>query len=96
MNQSSFAEPISGSHYQTGLTAHRVKLATAEGYKSHGKLCEGKRGAVYRIKVHSFLNSKDEGEMFWFEDRQLVTIKIRIPNEDWDKVRSRRAEQHGI
>jgi hypothetical protein len=58
-----------------------------EGYKLHGKLCDGKKGIVYRTHTHGFMAPKTEGEVFTFEDRRLVQIKIEISNEDWAKVK---------
>ena len=60
---------------------------TSDGWKTHGKICEGKRGAVYHIKIRGVMNPKDEGEILSIEDSKVVEIKIKIPNEDWDKVR---------
>jgi len=60
---------------------------TKEGYKMHGKLCQGEKGSVYRMHMHGFLTTKDEGEIFMFENRSLFKIKIMIPNNDWEKVK---------
>lgn len=59
-----------------------------DGFKTHGKLCEGK-GTISHIKGHARLMqaATEEGEMFFFEGQKLATIKIMIPNEDWDKVK---------
>lgn len=58
-------------------------------YKKHGKLCEGKRGSVGRVKLHAgFLGSaKGDGQVFLFEDRKLISIKVLVPNEDWERVK---------
>jgi hypothetical protein len=58
-----------------------------EGYKSHGKLCEGKKGVIWRTKIRGFLNTKEDGDAFMFEGSKLFRIMIFIPNEDWEKVR---------
>ena len=57
-----------------------------EGYKPHGKLCEGK-GTVARIKMHGLMNPKGDGEIIFIEEQKVATIKILVPNEDWDKVK---------
>src|SRR5205823_13623728 len=56
-------------------------------YKVHGKVCEDKPGAVYRWKTKVFLDSKEEGEAFLFENAKLFRITIHVANDDWDKVR---------
>ncbi len=66
-----------------------------DGYKLHGKICEGKRGLVYHESLKGILNPKDQGERFWFEKRELFKIEIMIPNEDWAKVRYDITEKMG-
>jgi hypothetical protein len=59
-----------------------------EGYKTHGKLCEGKKGIVFHTKTKGFMDPKTEGESLLFEDRNLIEIRILVPNEnDRQKVR---------
>ena len=60
----------------------------ADGFKAHGKICDGK-GSISHIKVHSHFTrgTTEEGEVFSFEDNKLAVIKIMIPNDDWDKVK---------
>lgn len=58
-----------------------------EGYKSHGKLCEGKKGVVFHTKTKGFMDPKTDSQALMFEDRKLFRITIFVPNEDWEKVR---------
>jgi hypothetical protein len=66
-----------------------------EGYKTHGKLCEGKRGVVFHTKTKGIMNPKTEGEGLWFENQKLFRISIMVPNEDWEKVRYDITEKMG-
>lgn len=65
-----------------------------DGYKVHGKLCEGKKGSIYRMRG-GMLSNREEGEIFMFENRALFRILISIPNDDWDKVRYDLTEKMG-
>lgn len=58
-----------------------------EGYKTHGKLCEGKSGMIARYKHSGFASSKRDAEIFSFEQSKLIQIQIVVPNDDWEKVR---------
>jgi hypothetical protein len=58
-----------------------------EGYKVSGKVCEGKPGAVGRVKFSSFLTMREEGENFLFRDKILYRIVIWVSNDDWEKVK---------
>ena len=60
----------------------------ADGFKAHGKLCEGK-GTIFHMKAHShFMKGvTEEGEAFGFVDKKLAVINIMIPNDDWEKVK---------
>ncbi|HEY4054256.1 MAG TPA: hypothetical protein VGL74_10950 [Terriglobales bacterium] len=60
--------------------------AIKDGYKTHGKLCQGEKGSVWRLHGH-FANAKREGETFTFDNRTLIRITIMIPNDDWEKVK---------
>src|ERR1700747_1151994 len=66
-----------------------------EGYKIHGKVCEGKLGIVYREKSSFWSPLKSDGELFTFQDKKLVRITIHIPNEDWQKVKYDLTEKLG-
>jgi hypothetical protein len=56
------------------------------GYRTHGAVCDGKRGIVFHVKTKGFMEPKTEGEVLRFEGQKLVEIKILVPNEDWEKV----------
>ncbi len=58
----------------------------AEGFKTRGKICDGRKGSIYQIKSH-FISSKEEGKILLFENQKVIEIKILIGNDDWDKVR---------
>lgn len=63
-----------------------------DGYKTHGKLCDGNSGSVGRLKLHTRMlsgnGSSEEGEVFFFEGGKLIRIKIYIPDEgEWEKVK---------
>ena len=63
-----------------------------DGYKVHGKLCEGKLGTIGRVKLHTRVLSgndpAEEGEIFFFEGNKLTRIKIFVPDErEWEKVK---------
>jgi hypothetical protein len=63
-----------------------------DGFKFHGKLCEGKSGTLARLKYHARILSGNgtaaEGEIFLFEDRKITRIKIFVPDErEWEKVK---------
>jgi hypothetical protein len=63
-----------------------------EGFKTHGKLCQGKTGAIMRLKGHTRILSGNgvsfEGEGFFFEDGKIVRIEIFVPDErEWEKVK---------
>jgi len=64
-------------------------------YKVHGKVCEGRRGVVAKLKSHGFMNEKYEGEIFAFEDLKLWQITIDVPNDDWAKIRYDLSEKLG-
>jgi len=64
---------------------NKIKL-TADGFKSHGRVCDGK-GLIYHTKTRGLMNPKTEGEVLYFENQKLAEIKIMIPNEDWDKIK---------
>ena len=57
------------------------------GYRTHGAICEGKRGIVFHVKTKDFMDPKTGGEILKFEEQKLVEIKILVPNEVWEKVR---------
>lgn len=60
--------------------------ALFEGYKPHGKVCAGSRGAVSRIKAHGF--GGEEGEIFWVEERRVFKIVLIYQSDsEWDKVK---------
>lgn len=61
-------------------------IVTRDGYKMHGKLCDGGKGSVYRMHGHA-MSSREDGEVFMFEGRNLFRIVISIANDDWEKVR---------
>jgi hypothetical protein len=61
--------------------------ALVDGYKVGGKVCEGGKGVVRRIKNRAKLGVREDGEILFFEGRKLTVIKIEVPNEDWDKVK---------
>jgi hypothetical protein len=63
-----------------------AKKVLKDGHKMHGNICEGKRGVVEQTHTH-FMNSKEEGEIFMFDNRSLFKIVISIPNTDWEKVK---------
>ena len=76
-------------------SAHKAK-SLKDGYKVHGKVCEGKVGVVARLKMHTrvmgtLFSDKDaafEGEEFFFDASKVTRIKIYIPDEnEWGKVR---------
>jgi len=56
-----------------------------DGYKVHGKLCEGQKGSISNVKSKGgfMKESKLEGEAFLFEGSKLVRIVIQVPNDDW-------------
>ena len=70
-------------------------IVLKDGYKVHGKLCEGKKGSIYRMHARGVLIIKDEGEVFMFENRSLFRILISVPNEDWEKIRYDLTEKLG-
>jgi len=66
--------------------------ALKEGYKVHGKICEGQKGSVARVKGHTRILSgndpAEEGEVFLFDANRLLRIKIYVPDEsEWEKVK---------
>lgn len=62
--------------------------ATKEGYRTHGGICEGKRGSVFHTRVAGILDPKTSGESFDIEGGKIIRIRIFIPREDeWEKVR---------
>jgi hypothetical protein len=76
--------------------AAKKPVVIKEGYKTNAKkLCESLRGLVSHITVKGFLNPRDQGEFLWFEAQKLFKIQIRIPNEDWEKVRYDLTEKLG-
>jgi hypothetical protein len=59
-----------------------------EGWKTHGDICRGKRGWIFHTKGKLVgLVPKLEGESFVIENEKIATIKLYVPNEDWEKVR---------
>lgn len=59
-----------------------------EGFKTHGKICEGKRGSVYHTQTKGVLDPKTAGESFDIENEKIIRIRIYVPREDdWEKVR---------
>ncbi len=65
------------------------------GYRTHGKLCQGKHGFVFHTKVSGLWNPRESGERLEFEDRTLYKITIYVPNDDWAKVRYDLSEKLG-
>lgn len=65
----------------------RKPASLKEGFKVHGKPCDGRKGMIWHVKVRGFMNAKDEGEIFYIENQKLAEIKILISNDDWEKVR---------
>ena len=66
--------------------------AVKEGYKTHGKICQGKLGAVSRLKGHTRMLTGNgvafEGEEFFIEEGKISRIKIFVPDErEWEKVK---------
>jgi hypothetical protein len=62
--------------------------ALKDGAHVHGKVCEGKRGAVYSTKTSGLMSPKFEGESFNFEDQKLIEIVMYVAHEsEWEKVR---------
>jgi hypothetical protein len=66
-----------------------------QSYRLHGDLCRGKKGAVYNTKSVGLMNPKTHGEIFWFDNFKLNTIKILIPDEDFEKVKYDLSEKLG-
>jgi hypothetical protein len=66
-----------------------------EGYKTHGKLCEGKSGSVSKLKNKAFMGVALDGEVFGFNESRVVTIMIYVANADWEKVRDDLSEKLG-
>jgi hypothetical protein len=66
-----------------------------EGYKSHGKLCEGKSGSISRLKNRALLGVTMDGEVFGFNESKVVAIMIFVPNDNWEKVRDDLTEKLG-
>ena len=64
-------------------------------YKVHGKLCQGGKGTVGKMKTHGFLVQKLECEEFLFDNLKLSQITICVPNDDWDKIRYDLTEKLG-
>jgi len=69
--------------------------ALERGYRIHGNVCDGKRGAVFHTTTKGFLDVKDQGEVFWFQDQKVTRIQILIPNQDWEKVKYDLTEKLG-
>lgn len=65
-----------------------------EEFKTHGKICEGRRGSIYHVKSH-FISAKEDGLVLLFENQKIAEIKILIGNDDWDKVRYDLTEKLG-
>lgn len=67
----------------------RKAKSVVDGFKVHGKICEGGKGAISHLKGHQHFMAgpTEEGEIFFVENRKITTIKIMIPNNDWDKVK---------
>jgi hypothetical protein len=66
-----------------------------DGYKMHGKLCEGRKGYVFHTQTKGLMEPKTSGEVLIFEEQKLAVIRILVPNEDWDKVRYDLVEKLG-
>lgn len=66
-----------------------------DGYKAHGKICEGKAGAISRLKNKALLGVVFEGESFTFIDSRIAAITIFVSNQDWQKVRDDLTEKLG-
>jgi hypothetical protein len=58
-----------------------------KGYRTHGHLCDGKRGVIFHTMSRGLMNPKEDGEDLYFENRSLTTIKIEVPNNDWERIR---------
>jgi hypothetical protein len=67
-------------------SSHKPKVIK-EGYKIYGKLCEGKPGAISRIKNRAVLSVALDGESFGFNESRLGSITIFVPDADWEQVR---------
>jgi len=74
--------------------SHAKPSILREGYKARGKLCEGRKGSLYRMHG-GLLTNREEGEVFMFENRSLFRILISIPNDDWEKIRYDLTEKLG-
>lgn len=61
--------------------------ALEKGWKTHGDICHGKLGLVYRVKVRGIFNAKSDSEVLRFENEEITNIQIDIPNDDWEKIR---------
>ena len=61
--------------------------ALVDGYKVSGKVCDGGKGSVHRVKNRAKLGVREDGEIFFLESGKVVTIKVLVPNDDWDKVK---------
>ena len=66
-----------------------------EGYKAYGKICNGKAGAISRLKNKAFLGVVFKGESFTFMESRIVAITIFVANENWQKVRDDLTEKLG-
>jgi hypothetical protein len=69
--------------------------SSKEGFKVHGKPCDGRKGMIRHVKVHGMLNPKDNGEIFYIENQKVAEIKVLIGNDDWDKIRYDLTEKLG-
>lgn len=65
----------------------RHPKALHEGWRTHGDICSGKRGYILHTKAKGIMSPKLEGESFVIENSKIATIKLFVPNDDWDKVR---------
>jgi hypothetical protein len=74
-----------------------------DGYKVHGKVCDGERGVIARLKghsrvlrgmvqslsdSHSYIGTSFEGEEFFLDKSRVVRIRISFAEESqWEKVK---------
>jgi hypothetical protein len=77
--------------------------ALVDGYKVHGKVCDGERGVIARLKghsrvmrgmlqslsdSHSYIGTSFEGEEFFLDKSRVVRIRISFAEEgEWEKVK---------
>ena len=77
--------------------------ALVDGYKVHGKVCDGEHGVIARLKLHSrvlrgmlqslsdshsYIGTSFEGEEFFLDKSHVVRIRISFAEEgEWEKVK---------